>query len=290
VAVTGDPAHLTPAQADQIVGRYVRHGFAIIEVCVATPDTLGELAEALGLGEPFIPPLYTMNGRQAAKVSRISAAHNIGTEDANHPSFGRTVGQDLHCDGTLQDIGFIKASLLLCESPAAEGGDTVLFNSSAAFAKLTQTDPPAAAALTTPGSLVRRATINGCTDANWGPAFSVRDGHIVSRYSVTNTDSWAVPDGVHADDLYRGVAFLAAASRIGSRYHLRRRLDAGQAIVFDNTRISHGRTGYRDSPHWHRCMYRSLHLHHPRERVTEGPHGRGRRRAGGRGAAERAGG
>jgi hypothetical protein len=267
--VVGDPVNVTQAEAGRIVWRYARHGFAIIQVESPnlTENTLVSIAGSLCLGEPFVPPLYTRNGNDAAKVSRISAARNAGTVDADHPSFGRTVGQELHCDGTLQDIGFVKASLLLCESPAADGGDTMLFNSSAAFAELTETDLRAAMALATSGSLVRRATINGCTDVNRGPAFTVHDGRLMSRYSVTHTDSWAVPDHVAAEDLYRGVEFLASAGRPGNPYYLQLRLDGGQAIVFDNTRISHGRTPYRDSPYRHRCIYRSLHLRHPRVRV-----------------------
>jgi len=272
--VIGDVAKVTPREAGLIVDRYQRHGFAImrLESPTLTEQTLMDLAESMCLGEPFIPPLYTLNGNQAPKVSRISAARNAGTTDADHPSFGRAVGQELHSDGTLQDIGFVKASLLLCETPAAEGGDTTLFNSSKAFAELAEVDLAAARALATPGSLVRQANVNGCTDANRGPAFTAVDGGLLSRYSVTDTDSWAVPDGVPEENLRRGIDFLAAAAGPPSRHYLQLRLDRGQAIVFDNTRISHGRTAYSDSGTRHRCMYRSLHLRHPR--VSTQPRGR----------------
>jgi Taurine catabolism dioxygenase TauD, TfdA family len=261
-----DPAAVTDAEAARIVGRYETHGFAIMQLASEqlTHYTLIEVATSLGLGKPYVPPLYTMGGKQAPKVARISAAHNAGTADAGHPSFGRTVGQRLHCDGTLQDIGYVKAALLLCQAPAAEGGHTILFNSSAAFCDLVRRDLPAATALATPGTLVRQANINGCTDSNVGPTFAVHDGKLVGRYSVTETDSWAEPAGVVAEDLRRGIDFLASASQPGSPYFTRLRLDRGQVIVFDNTRISHGRTSYVDSPTQRRCMYRSLHLRHPR--------------------------
>ena len=58
-------------------------------------------------------------------------------------------GQRMHTDGTLQDIGEVKASVLVCEAAAAEGGATMLFNTSAAFAELIMTDPAAAVALAT---------------------------------------------------------------------------------------------------------------------------------------------
>jgi alpha-ketoglutarate-dependent taurine dioxygenase len=259
---------LSPRECGQVAGRYARHGFAVLRLTgPVTPGTPLELAAALGLGRPFVPPLYTRNGAPGAPVSRISAAFNTGTPDARHPSFGQTGGQHLHCDGTLQQIGHIKASLLVCESPAAAGGDTILFNAAAAYAQLAAADPAAAVALATPGVLVRQANINGCTDVNAGPAFTVQRGRLVCGYSVTETDHWAVPDGVAAADLHRGVEFLRDAAAPGSRFLTQLRLSAGQAIAFDNTCVSHGRTPYRDSPGRRRCLYRSLHLRHPRAAV-----------------------
>jgi hypothetical protein len=263
-----DPANLTPAQAIHVLERYRRHGFAIVQAPMRGlgRQTLLDLADSLDLGEPYLPPLYTLTGGQTPTIAQISAAHNAGTKDEQHPSFGRTDGQRLHSDGTLQDIGVVKATVLLCEAPAAEGGDTILFNSSAAFRDLAQTDLAAASALATPGTLVRTANINGSTDANAGPVFAVHDGTIIGRYSVTDTDAWAEPAGVVATDLRRGIEFLATASQTDSRYFHQLRLAGGQAIVFDNTRISHGRTSYVDSAEHRRCMYRSLHLRHPRLR------------------------
>ncbi|MFI2710809.1 TauD/TfdA family dioxygenase [Micromonospora sp. NPDC018662] len=272
-----DPAHLGHDEAAETVRRYDRHGFAIMRLPRGpfTEERLLDVAGSLCLGEPFVPPLYTLAGRQAPKVSQISAARNAGTRDAGHPSFGHTVGQELHCDGTLQDIGYVKASLLLCEMPAASGGDSLLFNASAAFVELAGADLAAAQALTVPGTLVRRATINGSADVNAGPAFTVQDGRLVNRYSVTETDSWAVPAGVDAAALERGIRFLAAASQPGSAHFVQLRLDAGEIIVFDNTRISHGRTPYRDAPDRRRCMFRSLHLRQPRVPVLAADGARG---------------
>ncbi|MEJ3746442.1 TauD/TfdA family dioxygenase [Actinomycetes bacterium KLBMP 9797] len=265
----GDPARVSPAHAREIVRRYVRHGFAVcrLDADGATSTGILAFARSLCLGRPFLPPLYTKGGATAPQVSRISATHNTGTADADHPSFGTTAGQALHADGTLQDIGFIRSTLLLCAQPAAEGGDTILFNALGAFAELAETDLAAASALTVPGTLVRTANINGCTDSNAGPAFAVQDGKLIGRYSVTATDSWQAPDGVAAAHLHRGVGFLATASRPGSRYFTRLRLDGGDVILFDNTRLSHGRTPYRDAASRRRLMFRSLHLRHPRIRV-----------------------
>ncbi|MFD4791583.1 TauD/TfdA family dioxygenase, partial [Streptomyces sp. NPDC058459] len=71
-------------------------------------------------------------------------------------------------------------------------------------------------------------------------------------------------DGVDDAALKRGIAYLDEAARPGSPYATRLTLTDGQAIVFDNTRISHGRTPYRDSASRRRCMYRGLYLGQPR--------------------------
>jgi hypothetical protein len=260
-----DASELAPETAREIVERYDRNGFCVVELVAddPMPATLEVLGASLCLGDPFIPPLYTMGASKPGPFSRISAARNSGTSDADHPSFGRTDCQRLHSDGTLQDIGFVKAGILVCECAAAEGGDTMLFNISAAYVELLALDPNAAVAVATPGTLVRTANINGCTDENRGPAVSVIDGTLVSRYSVTETDSWAVPDEAIEDDLRRGIKFLAEASEPGSPHYTELKVAIGQAIIFDNTRISHGRTVYRDSADQRRCMYRGLYLRHP---------------------------
>jgi len=247
----------------QVSERYVRHGFAVVEFEAEppTPETLVALGDALDLGEPFTPPLYATGDYTAAAVSRISTE---GSAEPVHPSFERAIGLEMHCDGTLQKIGYVKTSILLCESPGAEGGDTTLFNACAAFSKLAATDWAAATALASPGALVRQANINGCRDINTGPGFTVQDGELVCAYSVTPTDSWVAGDGVAEADLRRGIDFMRRATKSGSPYFFQLRLAAGQAIVLANSRIAHGRTPYRDTEGIRRCLYRGLYLRQPR--------------------------
>lgn len=263
--VVNDVTDIDHETAAEIVLRYQRNGFGVLELAAdeRTPKSLEAIASSLHLGDPFIPPLYLMGANAPQPISRISAAHNATTSDANHPSFGRTVGQNFHSDGTLQEIGFVRTAILLCECAAAEGGDAILFNTSSAYSELIASDPAAAAALATPGTLVRRANINGCTDENRGPVVSVKDGDLVCRYCVTDTDSFAVPVGVDEGDLRSGIDFLADASRPGSKHRAQLKLAPGQAIIFDNRRISHGRTAYVDSDQQRRCVFRGLYLRDP---------------------------
>lgn len=254
----------------QIIERYRRHSFAIAQLISDFPssDTLLALAESLNLGQPFVPPLYGKGGYITTAVSQITAQ---GYAVSNHPSFEHTDGIEFHCDGTLQEIGYVKSSILLCESIGEEGGDTTLFNALAAFAELAETDLAAAVALASPGVLLRQANINGCNDINKGPAFTVLDGKLVCAYSVTKTDSLIATHGVDALALRRGAQFLRQSALPGSPYFTQLKLEPGQAIILSNTRICHGRTPFKDNSSQQRCLYRGLFLKHPTMAIESTP-------------------
>ena len=261
VALTMEDGGVAVGASQRVLQRYRRHGFVVVELDV---DLVGSdhalaLAASLELGEPFVPPMYSGHAG-VAPVSELSTAGGLG---AAHPAFGRARALALHCDGTLQPLGLVKCSLLLCRQPAAEGGDTVLFNSAAAFAELVRDDPDAASALGAPGVLVRQANIEGCVDRHVGPAFAPDGLELLCGYSVSDTDSWVVPSGTLGQDLNRGLDFMTAASMPGSRHFHQLALRRSQALVFDNTRLAHGRTDFGEAHTGERVLYRSLHLQHP---------------------------
>lgn len=247
----------------KIVDRYNKYGFAIVEFTSDKPDAeaLLGLASSLNLGEPYIPPLYSKGDYIAPKVSKLTTSID---ENTSHPTFQREVGIKLHCDGTLQKIGFIKSSILVCESPGAKGGDTTLFNATGAFAKLLDLDVDAALALATPGVLVRQANMNGCSDKNEGPAFTVQDDMLVCAYSVTETDKFFAVKGINKKVLQRGIKYMREASQPDSPFYTQLRLERGQAILFANTRIAHGRKPYRNSGNQVRILYRGIFCEYPR--------------------------
>ncbi|MBT2408162.1 MULTISPECIES: TauD/TfdA family dioxygenase [unclassified Streptomyces] len=283
--LTRAAAHVTPAFADlpdrpltvrgaselsgtageELARQYDAHGFAIVEFTDerVTEDTHLLACKALGLGEPFVPKLYTLGNRVAPPVSVISASVNAGTEAGNHPSFGRSVGQELHVDGTLQPMGMIKATLMSCQTPAVQGGVNTFFDSVGAYAELLRTDLPAALTLANPRVLVRRANINGSDEAKTGPVYAVIEDRLVGHYCLTDTDSFQTVDDVSPEDFARGLAALAEAARPGSPYCRTVTLRENQAVIFDNTRLSHGRTAYEDSSGNRRCLFRTLHVRHP---------------------------
>ncbi|MEV0623676.1 TauD/TfdA family dioxygenase [Nonomuraea sp. NPDC050404] len=233
-------------------------GFAVTS-CSQPPthDGLIALAEALDLGEPFVPPLYRRPGAVGVAASGISTL-TASAAHVPHPAVSAS-GQGLHVDGLLQPIGTVVTSILLCVRPAAEGGQSTLFNAVGAFRQLARTDPDAAATLLSDRVLGRRATVNGSPDVSWGPAFAVVDGTLVTRYSRDGNDLWD-PEHGHEGALGRALATLAELAEPGSPYALRFTLQAGQGLLMANSRICHGRTPYRDVPDRPRAMLRGLFL------------------------------
>ncbi|NJP95430.1 TauD/TfdA family dioxygenase [Nonomuraea sp. FMUSA5-5] len=241
-----------------VIGQLRCAGFAVTS-CPEPPtqERLLALAEALGLGEPFVPPLYRRAGAIGVAASGISTLTASAAHVA-HPAVSAS-GQGLHVDGLLQPIGEVLTSILLCIRPAAEGGQSTLFNAMGAFWQLAKTDPDAAAALLSDRVLGRRATVNGSSDVTWGPAFAVVNGTLVTRYSRDGNDLWDPGNGQEAA-LGRALTTLQVLAEPDSPYALRFTLQAGQGLIMSNSRICHGRTPYRDVADRPRRMLRGLFL------------------------------
>lgn len=233
------------------------NGYVLIQADQAPgPGTAGQLAARLGLGPAFTPPQYRSGPHVDGQgVTRITA----DTATTAHPAFGHSTGQELHSDGTLQRIGEIKTTMMLCSRPAASGGTSRLFNAAGTFAALLGQDPAAAAALTAPEVLVRTSNLPGSKGQSvTGPAFAIADGRVISRYSVTSTDAYdprAVTDPAALD---RALTFLQDAVGPGSGFYTEITLTAGQVLLLANDVISHGRTPYHDDPAAPRLLYRAL--------------------------------
>ncbi|MEU4565476.1 TauD/TfdA family dioxygenase [Micromonospora sp. NPDC023956] len=245
----------------RVVGSLDERGFAVVAMAEPGPPEakLAALSAALRLGSPYVPALYRF-----AETKEHSASYSDIRSDPKdrHPAFSTTAGQSWHVDGLLDAIGHIRTTILYCVRPAHRGGDTLLFNAVAAFAELRDKDPAAADALCSPDALSRRSTIPAIDVSTTGPVFSVDGrGDLVTRYTDNETCTWNFSAGPPGG-LRRALAFLRAATD-DPRYRLALRLAAGQALVFRNDRLSHGRQSYEDGPNGRRHLVRALY--------TEGP-------------------
>ncbi|MDP3372314.1 MAG: TauD/TfdA family dioxygenase [Candidatus Paracaedibacteraceae bacterium] len=260
--IINDTLNVSEEDIHEIVDRYINHGFAIVHIVSErpSPETIISLGHVFELGKPFVPPLYTMGEYKASPIAKISTQGCSAT----HPIFQREVEVKLHCDGTLQKIGFVKTTVMLCEMPGAKGGENIFFNATAAYAELLETDLDAAIAMATHGSLIRQANINGCSDKNIGPVFSVDNGKLICNYSVTETDKFVAASCLKAADLGRGVEYMRKASQPGGAHYCQVRLEANQAIIFSNAKLAHGRKSYHNALGLRRCLYRGLFLNYPK--------------------------
>ncbi|GAA3783635.1 hypothetical protein GCM10022403_017860 [Streptomyces coacervatus] len=246
---------------NQLMHNLEGRGFAVATMAEpGAPDaTITSLSAALRLGEPYIPALY-----RYAETKDYSAPYSDIRSDTKdeHPGFSTTAGQAWHVDGLLDDIGDIKTTILYCVRAAHRGGDTLLFNSLAAFAELREKDPAAAETLLSPKALNRRSTIPAIDVNATGPVFSVDEkGALITRYTDNETCTWNFSAGPPGG-LRRALAFLRAASN-NPRYRLAVRLAPGQALIFRNDRLSHGRQPYEDKPDARRHLVRALYASAP---------------------------
>lgn len=246
------------AAARAVVAQYAGAGFAIVQ---GPPDPgreqLRALARALKLGKAFIPPLY----RSSVHTGEDGVSAITASTASPHP-FQSRGGQNLHCDGTLQCLGQIPTTVMLCVRPGASGGASVLFNAPAAFLELHANDSDAAEQLTHPGALVRASTLVA-GHATTGPAFRWDGDRLITRYSVTDTDTYHPRCANDTDALERALRFLRHAARPGSPHRCEFTLRAGQALLLANDRVCHGRTAYRDTPGGERLLLRSLFTRRP---------------------------
>jgi len=263
IVVLRDDQASQQSQLLELVRRYYLAGFALFHVSeeLAGDGALLSLSQLLGLSAPYVPGHYRgqMGLYEASGLNVIRTADTGGS--TAHRAFRTPNEQALHVDGTLQPIGFVKTSKLLCVFQGKSGGESLIFNSVGAFVSFAQNDPDAAAALCNPQSLIRRNLIN-MGEHQEGPAFSIAGGEIISRYSVDNTSDWE-PGLEKVPNLRRAYEYLNSLACDGSPFFLRLTLHEGQGIMIANDKIAHGRTAYTDWPNMPRKMIRGLFLNRP---------------------------
>lgn len=242
----------------RITDSYQHRGYAVVHVPETAPSAqrLRELFTALHLGEVFAPPLYTASSHTSAGVSQLTAAAG-----GDHP-FQDRAGQNVHCDGTLQNLGQIPTTLMVCVTAAAEGGSSYLVNLVDAYAELRRVDSEAADELAHDSALVRTSTF-APGHSTVGPAFArTADGSWTTRYSRTATDTYHATSG-GAAAMGRALKFLDTAARLGSAFRTDFTLGSGQALILANDRLGHGRTAFRDDPNAPRLLLRALSTRRP---------------------------
>jgi hypothetical protein len=237
------PGALWADERRQLLERVGTYNFALFRVC----GEVGDIESALrAFGSSLC--LLGIDQNLCAEDSGVTAI-TVKPTDTDHtyiPYTNRPLGW--HTDG-YYNAGDrqIRAWLLYCAQPAAEGGDNELFDHEIAYIRLRDENPDwiralmAADAFTIPNNVERGQQIR---PDHSGPVFSISpvDGSLHMRYSARQRNVIWKDDAATRD----AAAYLLDLFRRGDDHMLRYRLKANEGVVSNN--ILHRRDGFRDDP------------------------------------------
>ena len=242
VSIT-DPGKLTAGERRQLLAMVAVYNFALFRV----GGNIGDIEPALRAFGANLG-LLGIDQNLCAEDSGVTAI-TVKPTDTDHtyiPYTNRPLGW--HTDG-YYNAGDrqIRAWLLYCVHPAAEGGDNQLFDHDIAYIRLRDENPDwiralmAADAFTIPSNVERGQQIR---PDHSGPVFSISpvDGSLHMRYSARQRNVIWKDDAATRD----AAAFLLDLFRRGDDHMLRYRLAANEGVVSNN--ILHRRDGFRDDP------------------------------------------
>ncbi len=246
-----DPLYLTPAERDALLARLARTNIAIYRSAPGALDAAGvrQLGAQLGLHRLDAHWLADEDG-----VSRITVSDQTDGRGGFIPYTERPIRW--HTDGYYHPAGQrIRAMILHCVRPAAEGGANALLDHEIAYIALRDASPDHVRALMAEDAMTIPERSDGdgvARAAQTGPVFSVDpvDGALHMRYTArTRSIAWK-------DDPATRAAVAALEAILGTAPQvLRLRLEAGMGIVANN--VLHERSGFRDDPQRPRLIYRA---------------------------------
>jgi Taurine catabolism dioxygenase TauD, TfdA family len=245
-----DPMAPTPAECDKIARLCRRANLAFYVWRRTPPDqrlALRAFAAALGLRRLDANPLADPDG-----VTSLRARPDVAGR-GYVPYSNRALAW--HTDGYYNPPEReVRAVVLHCVQPAAEGGANTFLDHEIAYLHLRGGNPAHVAALMRPDAMTIPANCEpgqAARPARSGPVFAIEDGRLHMRYtSRPRNIGWKNDPAVRAA-LGALDGFLVG----GSPYHRRARLAAGQGVVSNN--VLHNREAFRDEPPRERLVLRA---------------------------------
>jgi hypothetical protein len=231
---------LSPQEHRQILSTVQRRNFALFKTSLA-PATIEDGLRSLGkqLG------LLDLDQNLCAEDSGLTeiTVKPTTTEHTYIPYTSRPLGW--HTDGYYNSSRQqVRAWLLFCVQPAAEGGANALMDHEIAYIRLRDQNPRwiralmAADAFTIPGNVEHGEQIR---PDHTGPVFSVdASGCLHMRYSARQRNIVWKAD----DETREAAAFLLDLLKRGDDHIFPVRLQAGEGVISNN--ILHRRDGFRD--------------------------------------------
>lgn len=212
---------------------------------VADKDIVQRLGARLGLARLQANPLADEDGISSLEVSAQKSGRGY------IPYSNRRLLW--HTDGYYNPpASRIRAFVLHCVRPAAEGGENRLLDPEIAYILLRDADPQYVGALSAPDAMTVPANEEDPAaqrGAQAGPVFSFEDGVLHMRYTArTRSIVWRA-------DALDAVERLRAILDSDSPYVFKLRLSGGQGLVCNN--VLHDRSEFTDAPGAERLVYRA---------------------------------
>jgi alpha-ketoglutarate-dependent taurine dioxygenase len=245
-----DPRALSESEAAQIRRLCAVANMAVYSsplAGVADKDIPRRLGARLGLERLQANPLADEDGISALEVTPEKSGRGY------IPYSNRRLLW--HTDGYYSPPATrIRAFLLHCVRPAAEGGENRLLDPEIAYILLRDADPRFAEALSAPDAMTVPANEEDPAlqrGAQAGPVFSFDGGALHMRYTArTRSIEWRADAATQA-----AVQRLREILDSDSPYVFRLRLSAGQGLVCNN--VLHDRSEFSDAPEAGRLVYRA---------------------------------
>lgn len=238
-----------------VLNTYREFGFVRIETNnLHQPQTvLKKIAREFGLDSAFVPPQYSEDDGLHDKFGINKIGHKEETSQS-HEGFLSNEAQPVHVDGTLETIGAVPTTMMLCQSQGTAGGESRIFNSVGAFYELLNKSPELADALCSERALTRSDVDRSGTSVT-GPAFGANQYGLTTRFSLDNTSEWNVTEVNH---LGKAKEWMVKKLSQDSPFYTEFQLKPGELLIAANHKISHGRNGYQDKRESRRQLYRAV--------------------------------
>jgi alpha-ketoglutarate-dependent taurine dioxygenase len=239
--IAGAPGPL--GVVDDVLKRVAERGAALVRRESAAPEAETEV---------WIDA-FESRGLQVigTHFGRIEDLRTDNTTNANTDQLGYTdAGIELHTDQPFVDE-VPRYQLLQSIRAADQGGESTLADAEAAFAHLAALDSEAAQRLaTTPVTFHRRQ--QQFESVVVAPIVTLSGRQFQIRLSYFTVAPYQLPFA-QMESWYRAHDRFVRILR-DPRHHYRFQLRPGDALVYDNHRMVHGRTGFR-GPRWVRGVY-----------------------------------
>lgn len=260
VVEVGDPRALTKAEHAALAARIDRCNMAIY----ASPQRQADVALPARLGQQF--GLEELDANWLSDDSGISSIRvsDNGTRTHYIPYTDKPI--KWHTDGYYNPPErTIRAMVLHCVHPAAEGGANRLMDHELAYLLLRERDPVHIRALMQPNAMTipeRVDETDGVRPAQTGPVFSVdATGHLHMRYTArTRSIEWK--DDAATRAAVSALEQILADESSGHIFNLT--LEAGMGVICNN--VLHDRSAFKDLPDSPRLLYRARYL----QRIRDG--------------------